>query len=77
MDSVYSIDRFEGEYAVLQNMQGQSFDVLRLNIPENAKEGDMLREFDGVYTVDEQLTQQRKQKIAELRNRLRRRKNGK
>lgn len=77
MDNIYSIDRFEGEYAVLQNMQGQNFDLPRSEIPENAKEGDMLIEYGGVYSIDEKLTQERKEKIARLKNRIRRKKDGK
>ena len=54
---VYIIDRFEGEYAVLEEESGAHKDVRRAILPKNAAEGDLLH-FDGInyscllYTSD-------------------------
>ena len=40
---VYIIDRFEGEYAVLEEESGAHKDVHRAILPKNAAEGDFLR----------------------------------
>jgi hypothetical protein len=38
----YTIDRFEGEWAVLENDQAQTFQVPRAWLPADAREGDVL-----------------------------------
>ena len=49
---VYIIDRFEGEYAVLEEESGAHKDVRRTLLPQNAAEGDLLH-FDGEsYSID-------------------------
>jgi hypothetical protein len=45
----YTIDRFEGEWVVLEDARGQTFNVPREWLPGHAREGDLLE-------VSEQLT---------------------
>ncbi len=67
---VYSIDRLEGDWAVLVDQQGNTSTVPRQLLPAEAKEGDMLRLEDGHYHVDEALTRQRRQQIRALQQKL-------
>ncbi len=70
---IYAIDRFEGAQAVLCDEAETCTVVDRALLPAGAREGDMLRLENGVYTVDEALTAQRRARIHALQQRLRRR----
>ncbi len=61
------IDRFEGEYAVIET-DGGIINVLRSELPENAAEGDVLT-YDGSWAVDGNATEERR---SSMRSRLRR-----
>ena len=62
---VYIIDRFEGEYAVLEEESGAHKDVRRAILPKNAAEGDLLH-FDGInYSLDKAATETRKRMMEE------------
>ncbi len=69
----YSIDRFEGELAVLIDEQQGTHDVLRSLLPEGAKAGDMLHFDNGHYTIDDAAARARREQILRLQNKLRRR----
>ena len=69
---LYSIDRFEGEFAVLVDEQLRSHDVPRSLLPEEAKAGDMLRFEDERYTLDDAAARARRERILRLQNKLRR-----
>ena len=60
----FIIDRFEGEYAVLEKEAGTTIDVLKSEIPD-AKEGDMVIFENGIYRVDKEGTQKRRELINE------------
>nr|MDE6664753.1 DUF3006 domain-containing protein [Ruminococcus sp.] len=45
------IDRFENDIAVIET-DGRMIEVDRLQLPENVREGDVLTENNGVWTVD-------------------------
>jgi hypothetical protein len=62
----YVLDRYEGEYAVLQNKNGRTFDVLRDELPLNVREGDILHENEGSFVMDEKLTQESREKLKKL-----------
>jgi len=53
------IDRFEGELAVLE-IEGKFKNVPRRNIPEGAREGDVLVFKDQFWIIDKELTLDRK-----------------
>jgi hypothetical protein len=57
----YTIDRFEGNYAVVE-LENQKFvDIPRLAIPNEAKEGDVI-----IVQIDKETTSQRKRQIQKL-----------
>ena len=71
--TVYILDRFEETLAVLENEAGETQAVPREALPAEAKEGDALRYEAGVYTVDSQETESRREQTLSLLRRLRER----
>lgn len=69
---VYSIDRFEGESAVLIGEDKSSLSVVRTQLPDEAKEGDMVRLLNGQYCLDDDAAKARREQILRLQNKLRR-----
>ena len=65
----YIIDRFEGEFAVLEKEDGGTIDVPKSEI-ENAKEGDVILFENGVYIIDAEETEKRKALIEEKMKKL-------
>lgn len=74
----YIIDRFESEWAVLEVAAGETFNIPKAWLPEDAAEGDVIRvslesgigESTARFTVDEEETAARRQSMRELRDRL-------
>jgi hypothetical protein len=66
------IDRFEGEFAVVED-GGQRAEIKRALLPRDAKEGDVLVLENEVYRVDAEATKARR---AEVLERLRKLKGG-
>ncbi|NQX45363.1 DUF3006 domain-containing protein [Paenibacillus tritici] len=63
------IDRFEGEYAVVE-FDGTTEDILKSEVPAEAKAGDtLIFEGDGV-TIDKTDTRKRKNEIQNLMDEL-------
>jgi hypothetical protein len=62
----FIIDRFEEDWAVLE-YEGKTFDVPRALLPDNAKEGDMLRIS---LDIDLEETLKRKEAIKKLEDEL-------
>jgi hypothetical protein len=60
------IDRFEGPYAVCEKDDRTMMDIKRINIPMNAKEGDVLKIEGDSIIIDEEETNKRKKNINEL-----------
>lgn len=69
---IYSIDRFEGEYAVLEH-DGEYTDFLRDRLPEEAQEGDLLEWYDDQWHILRDETAYRRKMLAERRRRMLRR----
>lgn len=63
------IDRFENNMAVLET-DGGMVEVDRSQIPENAREGDVLTENNGVWSVDVSATEKRRADMREIMKRL-------
>ncbi|WP_130862388.1 DUF3006 domain-containing protein [Bacilliculturomica massiliensis] len=57
----YTIDRFEGDFAVIELEDGAHADMPRALIPPEAKEGDAL-----TITVNVSLTEERRKRIGRL-----------
>ena len=68
------IDRFEGDFAVLETDSGM-IETDRTKIPENAAEADVLIMENGVYIVDVKGTEMRRESIRNRFKRLRRKRN--
>ena len=52
-NSLYTLDRFEGNFAILKNRTTKKMtDIPISNIPSNAKEGDILKLSNGSYVID-------------------------
>ncbi|GGG13905.1 hypothetical protein GCM10010912_67900 [Paenibacillus albidus] len=63
------IDRFEGDFAVVE-FNGQTEDLLKSDLPEDAKAGDTLIFEDGNVIIDKEGTASRKKEINELMDKL-------
>lgn len=65
------IDRFESNFAICEDDNENFFGIDISEIPENAKEGDVLSiDNDGVITIDIAETQKRRDRIASKMNKL-------
>ena len=47
------IDRFEGDYAVVEFEGRKMVDIHKKDLPAGLKEGDVIRGVDGAYVFDE------------------------
>ena len=68
------IDRFEGDFAVVETEQG-IINILTSQLPESAKEGDVIYFENDVYFIDEEATEKKRKLIAERLHKLTRYKN--
>ena len=67
----YVIDRFEGNYAILENQDTyEIIDVKRNELPNDAKEGSVLSFENDIYTLDIYATNQRKEDILKIFSKL-------
>ncbi len=72
----FAIDRFEENFAVLEDEDESHINVLRSKLPIGVNEGDVMFLLDGHYFFDKEETERRrnyiieKLKILELRNNL-------
>lgn len=60
------IDRFEGEYAILE-YEGNTFNFPKNLLPSEAKEGDILKI---IATINQEMTSNRKENLQERLNNL-------
>lgn len=67
---MYIIDRFEENYAVIEDKDKKIIQVLRNRLPKQVKEGDCLVLVNGNYVIDEKATRERKQQVHNLMNQL-------
>lgn len=63
------VDRLENNIAVLET-DGGMIEVERSQLPENVREGDILTENNGVWSVDVEATEKRRTEMRELMKRL-------
>ena len=67
----YSLDRYEGNYAICENRAtGDLKNVLKSEIPVQAKDGDILKFENGIYKIDILETQKQKQISRDLFNKM-------
>lgn len=62
----FVIDRFEGEFAVLEDENGGFQNIKKSLLPQNAKESDCVIFKDSKYTISKEKTESLKQEIDEL-----------
>nr|WP_204403281.1 DUF3006 domain-containing protein [Alkaliphilus hydrothermalis] len=67
ISTVGIIDRFEGNFAVVEYGERQHFDLPKDMLPKEAVEGDSIKI---VISIDEEETEKRKQEIEALTKRL-------
>ena len=60
------IDRFEGNYAVCEKENRTMMDIKRINLPFEAREGDVLSIDKGKFTIDIEKTEKRRREIEKL-----------
>lgn len=63
------IDRFEEEWAVVE-MEGKTEKILRSQLPDQAKEGDLLISSPAGWIIDEEGTAKRREMLTKLRGRV-------
>ncbi len=63
------VDRFEGDFALLE-YDGGIIRCERTMLPDLVCEGDVLNYQNGEYTVDKEATNQRRERMTALRNRV-------
>lgn len=64
------IDRFEGNYAVCETEGKKFIDIPKSDIPEGAKEGDILRKTDTDYRIEIAETKEKREEIKKRMNSL-------
>lgn len=65
-----SIDRFEGKFAICEDSEEKYYAIETSELPEGAKEGDVLRITDeGELLIDEGETRARRERIAAKQHR--------
>jgi len=70
MSERYIIDRFEGETAVCETQDEETIAINRADLPDNVREGMVIRRENGVYFADEQETKSRQERIRNLLKRV-------
>ena len=66
----YTIDRFEGDFAIVETDKMTFCNLARNLLPPEAKEGDILRQDASGYVIDLEKTRQRAERIAQKRKNL-------
>ena len=64
----YIIDRFEGEFAVVENENGEMINIEKNKIEDIAEEGDVILFDEDHYIVDYEKTEQLKKEVEALIN---------
>lgn len=67
----YSVDRFEGSLVVLMDDEENCITVERTRLPDDIRQGDVLRYADDCYILDAEETAKRREEIRQLEQRLR------
>ncbi len=70
MGILYVVDRFEGDFAVLENEDGSHKNTYRELLPENVREGDILEFTEDDFIIREDLIRERRDKILKKQKKL-------
>ncbi len=72
----FSIDKFEGEFAVCENKEtNEIINIRKSLLPKNCKEGDIIKLENGVYIIDKISTENAHKEIKNLVDNLFKKKN--
>lgn len=67
INTSFSIDRFEGNFAICENRKTQEMvNIEKSLLPEECKEGDIIKFENGKYTIDNSQTKKEKEEIKNL-----------
>ncbi|WP_313257181.1 DUF3006 domain-containing protein [Lacrimispora sp.] len=61
----YTIDRIGEKVVICENENGDMVKVQASELPEDVREGDILTEAEGTWTLEKEETERRRQKIRE------------
>jgi len=61
----YTIDRIGEKVVICENENGDMVKVQASELPEDVREGDILTEAEGTWTLEKEDTEMRRQKIRE------------
>jgi len=61
----YTVDRIEGDFAVIEDDNMETRDVKLISLPENIKERDILKFENNIYIIDAERTKQVKKSMEE------------
>ena len=64
------VDRFEGDFAVLEREDGVCENVPRETLPAGCREGSVLRESGGGFVLDEELERKRRAELHRMQQNL-------
>ena len=64
------IDRFEGEYAVVEFEGRTMVEIHKKDLPSGIKEGDVIRSIDGAYVIDKVETERIKKETKTLYDKM-------
>jgi len=64
------IDRFEGEYAVVEFEGRTMVEIHKKDLPAGLKEGDVIRSIDGAYVIDKVETERIKKETKTLYDKM-------
>ncbi len=70
MNDKFIIDRFEGETAVCETVDEETVAIQKSDLPDNVREGMVIRRENGVYIADERETKSRQERIKSLLKRV-------
>lgn len=74
-ETTFSVDRFEGDFAVCENRKtGEMINIPRESLPENVKEGSILKYENGKYILDIESTKKEQEEVKNLVDNLFKRK---
>lgn len=74
-ETTFSVDRFEGDFAVCENRKtGKMITIHKSDLPENIKEGSILKYENGTYILDIESTKKEQEEIKNLVDNLFKRK---
>ena len=68
---LFSIDRFEGNYAVCENLTTNKFcNIPKNKLPKNCKAGSIIKFDNNCYTLDEKSTSTKQTQVKNMVNNL-------